>query len=72
MTNKASERIRLQKLLALGVTRVHNIVVLNLDQQCCKAFVDRHRGRNEEMFSEGKAVLVFQTHMGKMLRKLCF
>ena len=50
MTEEASERIRLQQLLALGETRVHSLAVLELDQQRRKAFVDRHRGRNEEMF----------------------
>ena len=59
MTEGASEQIRLQQLLALGETRVHSLAVLELDQQRRKAFVDRHRGRNEEMFGEGKAVLVF-------------
>ena len=59
MTEEASERIRLQQLLALGETRVHSLAVLELDQQRRKAFVDRHRGRNEEMFGEGKAMLVF-------------
>ena len=44
MTEEASERIRLQQLLALGETRVHSLAVLELDQQRHKAFVDRHRG----------------------------
>ena len=72
MTEEASERIRLQQLLALGETRVHSLAVLELDQQRRKAFVDRHRGRNEKMFGVGKAVLVFQTRMGKMPGKLRF
>ena len=72
MTEEAFERIRLQQLLPLGETRVHSLAVLELDQQRRKAFVDRHRGRNEEMFGEGKAVLVFQTRMGKMPGKLRF
>ena len=59
MTEEDSEQIHLQQLLALGETRVHSLAVLELDQQRRKAFVDRHRGRNEEMFGEGKAVLVF-------------
>ena len=46
--------------------------MLELDQQRRKAFVDRHRRRNEERFGEGKAVLVFQTRMGKMPGKLRF
>ena len=66
MTKGASEQIHLQQLLALGETRVNNLAALELDQQCRKAFVDRHRGRNEEKFGKGKDVLVFQTRMGKM------
>ena len=72
MTEEASERIRLQQLLALGETRVHSLAVLELDQQRRKAFVDRHRGRNEEMFGEGNVVLVLQTRMGMMPEKLRF
>ena len=71
-TEEASERIRLQQLLALGETRVHNLAVLELDQQRRKAFVDRHHRRNEEIFGKGKALLVFQTRMGKMPGKLRF
>ena len=72
MTEGASEQIHLQQLLALSETRVNFLVALDLDQQRRKAFVDRHRGRNEEKFSKGKAVLVFQTRMGKMPGKLRF
>ena len=72
MTEEASERIRLQQLLALGETWVNSLAVLELDQQRRKAFVDRHRGRNEERFGEGKSVLVFQTRMSKMPKKLRF
>ena len=72
MTEGASEQIRLQQLLALGETRVNSLAALELDQQRRKAFVDRHRGRNEVKFGEGKAVLVFQTRMGKMPGKLRF
>ena len=72
MTEGASEQIHLQQLLALSETRVNFLVALDLDQQRRKAFVDRHRGRNEEKFGEGKAVLVFQTRMGKMPGKLRF
>ena len=72
MTEEAFKRIRLQQLLPLGETRVHSLAVLELDQQWHKAFVDRHRGRNEKMFRVGKVVLVFQTRMGKMPGKLRF
>ena len=72
MPEGASEQVRLQQLLALGETRVNSLATLELDQQRQKAFVDRHRGCNEEDFGEGKAVLVFQTCMGKMPGKLEF
>ena len=72
MMEEASKRICLQQLLALGETRIHNIAVLELDQQRHKAFVNRHRGRNEKMFSKDKAILVFQTRMEKMPGKLRF
>ena len=70
MTEGASEQIHLQQLLALSETRVNFLVALDLDQQRRKAFVDRHRGRNEENFGKGSAVLIFQTRMGKMPGKL--
>ena len=71
MMEEASEQIRVHQL-TLGETRVHNLAVLELDQQRGKAFVDRHRRQNEEMFGEGKVVLAFQTRMGKMPGKLHF
>ena len=67
-----SEQICLQQLLALEETRVNSLAALELEQQRRKAFVDWHRGCNEEEFGEGKAILVFQTRMGKMPGKLRF
>ena len=72
MTEGASEQIRLQQLLALGETWVNSLAAVELDQQQRNAFVDRHRRRNKENFGKGRAVLVFQTRMGKMLGKLRF
>ena len=72
MPEGASEQVRLQQLLALGETWVNSLATLELDQQHRKVFVDRHRGRNEVDFGEGKVVLVFQTRMGKMPGKLRF
>jgi hypothetical protein len=40
------------------------------EQQLRKAFVDRHRKRNEQKFSKGKAVLLFQSRSGLMPGKL--
>ena len=72
MTEGASEQIRLQQLLALGETWVNSLAAVELDQQQRNAFVDRHRRRNKENFGKGRAVLVFQTRMGKMPGKLRF
>ena len=46
--------------------------ILEQDQQRRKAFVDRHRGCNEEFFEIGIVLLVFQTCMGKMPKKFRF
>ena len=35
--------------------------ILEQDQQRWKAFVDRHRGHNEECFEIGKFILMFHT-----------
>ena len=43
MFEGASGQVRLQQLLALGETRIHNLAVLELDQPSRKAFVDWHR-----------------------------
>ena len=72
MPEETSEQIRLQQLLALGEMRVRSLAILEQEQQRQKAFVDQHRGRNEKMVVLGKAVLVFQTRMGKMPGKLYF
>ena len=72
MSEEESQQLRLQQLLALGETRVNSMAALELEQLRRKAFVDRHRGRNEEEFEIGRAVLVFQTRMGKMPGKLRF
>ena len=72
MPEEESQQLRLEQLLALGETRVKSLAALELEQLRRKAFVDRHRGRNEEEFEIGRAVLVFQTCMGKMPGKLRF
>ena len=72
MSEEASERVRLQQVLALGETRVHSLAVLELDQQRHRIFVDRHRGQNKKLFAIGKVVLVLEMRMGKMPKKLCF
>ena len=72
MSVEESQQLRLQQLLALGETRVNIMAALELEQLRRNAFVDRHRGRNEEEFEIGRAVLVFQMRMGKMPGNLRF
>ena len=72
MTEEASERIRLQQLLALGKTRVHSLAVLELNQQRRRAFVDWPHGRNEKLFVIGKVLLVFQTRMARCPENYAF
>ena len=72
LSEDESQQLRLQQLLAFGETRVNSMAALEVEQSRRKAFVDRHRGRNEEEFELGRAVLVFQTRMGKMPGKLRF
>ena len=52
--------------------RIASLLHLELEQRRRKAFVDRHWRGNEKEFEIGKPVLVFQTRMGNMLRKLRF
>ena len=66
------EAIRLAALCELEEHRLANIMHLELEQRRRKGFVDRHQKGNEKMFEIGKAVLVFQTRMGKMSGKLRF
>ena len=72
MSEEESQQLRLQQLLALGETRVKGLAALEIEQLRRKAFVNGHRGRNEEEFEVGTVVLVFQTRMGKMPGKLRF
>ena len=40
MPEEASKRIHLQQLLDLGETQIRSLVILELDQQCHRAFMD--------------------------------
>ena len=59
-------------LCELEEHRIDSVLQLELEQRRRKAFIDRHQKGNEKMFGIGKLILVFQTRMGKMLRKLRF
>ena len=66
LPEKQSEQLQLQQLLEIGEDKVLPITVLEHEQRWHKMFIDRHRGGNKNFFEIGKAVLVFQTRMGKM------
>ena len=72
LSERQSEKIRLEQLLQLGEARVHIMAILEHEQRWRKAFVDQHRGTSEKHFEIGKAVLVFQTRMEQMPGKLHF
>ena len=59
-------------LCELEEHRIVSLLQLELEQRRRKAFVDRHRPRNEKEFDIGKPVLVFQNRMGNMPGKLRF
>ena len=52
--------------------RITSLLQLELEQRRRKAFVDRHRRRNEKEFGIENPVLVFHTRMGNMSGKLRF
>ena len=72
LSEKELEKIRLAALCELEEHRIASIMQMELEQRRRKAFVDRHRKGNEKLFGIGKPVLVFQTRIGKMPRKLWF
>ena len=72
LTKGQSEQLRLQQLLELGEAQVRSMTILEQELRRRKAFVDRHRVTWEKDFVVGKAVLVFQTHMGQMPGELRF
>jgi hypothetical protein len=61
---------RVEQLLRLEEDRIRSMEALEHEQRLRKAFVDRHRKRNEERFGIGKAVLLFQSRSGLMPGKL--
>jgi hypothetical protein len=65
-----SEQARMEQLLRLEEDRIRSIEAMEHEQRLRKAFVDRHRKRNEERFGIGKAVLLFQSRSGLMPGKL--
>ena len=59
LSEKESERIRLETLCTLEEHRIASFLQLELEQRRRKAFVDKHRCNNEKEFGIGKPVLVF-------------
>jgi hypothetical protein len=70
LNESESEHARVEQLLRLEEERIRSMAVLEHEQRLRKAFVDRHRKRNEEQFGKGKAVLLFQSRSGLMPGKL--
>jgi hypothetical protein len=65
-----SEQARVEQLLRLEEDRIRSMEAMEHEQRLRKAFVDRHRKRNEERFGIGKAILLFQSRSGLMPGKL--
>jgi hypothetical protein len=70
LNESESEHARVEQLLRLEEERIRNMQVLEHEQRLRKAFLDRHRKRNEERFVKGKVVLLFQSRSGLMPGKL--
>jgi hypothetical protein len=70
LNESESEHARVEQLLRLEEERIQSMEALEPDQWLRKAFVDRHRKRNEVRFGKGKVVLLFQSQSGLMLGKL--
>ena len=66
------EQIRKEALMMLEESRIQAMTDLERKQRQTKAFVERHRQQTKRQFTIGKPVLVFQTKMGAMPRKLRF
>jgi hypothetical protein len=67
LNESESEHARVEQLLRLEEERIQSMEALEHEQQLRKAFVDRHRKRNEEHFGKGKAI---QSRSGLMPGKL--
>jgi hypothetical protein len=70
LNESESEQARVEQLLQLEEDRIRSMEALEHERWLRKAFVDRHRTRNEERFGIGKAVLLFQSRFGLMPGKL--
>jgi hypothetical protein len=70
LNESESEQARMEELLRLEEDRIRSMEALKHEQRLRKAFVDRHRKKNEERFGIGKAVLLFQSRSGSMAGKL--
>jgi hypothetical protein len=59
-----------ERLLELEEDRIRSMDALQHEHRLRKAFLDRHRKRNELKFGVGKAILLFQSRSGLMPGKL--
>jgi hypothetical protein len=70
LNETALEQAHVEQLLRLEEDCIRSMEALEHEKRLRKAFVDRHRKRNEERFGIGKAILLFQSRSGLMLGKL--
>jgi hypothetical protein len=70
LNESESEQARVEQLLRLEEDHIRSIEAMEHEQRLRKAFVDRHRKRNEERLRIGKVVLLFQSRSGLMPGKL--
>ena len=70
LSERESEWVRLETLCEFEEHLILHLKLLELEQHRQNEFIDRRRRGNETEFGIGTSVLVFQTHMGSMPRKL--
>ena len=72
LDKEQSGQVRKQQLLLLEESRIQPMTKLEQKQRQARGFVDRHRWKQEKLFTSEKPVLAFQTKMGLMPGKLRF
>jgi hypothetical protein len=70
LNESKSVQARVDQLLRLEEDRIRSMEALEHEKRLRKAYVDRHRKRNEKRFGIGKAVLLFQSRSNLIPGKL--
>jgi hypothetical protein len=70
LNESESEHARVEQLLRLEEDRIRSMEALEHEKRQRTTFVDRHRKLNEERFTIGNVVLLFQSRSGLMPGKL--